>query len=427
LKPGLYVGAATTPTDVSAETGDGLIAKSLAWLKTNAANSTMYEIRMNKNENLAPKTLSSSNLNSKTGVTVTLTTVNTTPRTVQLSGTGTLFTVGENVILSLKSHVIIKGITNNNIYLVSVNGGTLELKDDAKITGNTSLAAHGTAGSGVAIRNGGTFNMSGGEISGNHILNDGGGGVRIYGTDSKASTFTMSDGIIKGNTSTHGGGGVFMNNRDSGSNSRFDMSGGEISDNTATYGGGVQISNNGCSATCIFNMSGNAIITRNKSTGSSESVGGGVFVGDSTKGDTGTTNTGSNENNFNMSGNAEISDNTATIGGGVFMHSGGRSNDINKFNMYENAIISGNTATYGGGVGIARSDFTKKSGTISGNIATNHNPISTNTVLVIAKDDADFVAFRDLDAGPSVLIEVEWFVNPTFEDYLILDGLVLAP
>jgi hypothetical protein len=79
----LYVGAG------SATAGTETLEKALAWLKTNAANSTSYTIKLNANESLAPYTLSSGNLNSKTtGVEITLTTEDTTPRTVQLSQVG---------------------------------------------------------------------------------------------------------------------------------------------------------------------------------------------------------------------------------------------------------------------------------------------------------------------------------------------------
>jgi len=95
--------------------------------------------------------------------------------------------------------------TNNNtnpiIYVL--NGATLEL-ENGTLSGNTSS---GTAG-GVHVE--GTFNMSGGEISGNTCTNSGaaGGGVRI-GTN---GIFTMTGGKISGNKATSGnGGGVSVN------------------------------------------------------------------------------------------------------------------------------------------------------------------------------------------------------------------------
>jgi len=63
------------------------------------------------------------------------------------------------------------------------------------ITKNTS-----TSGGGVAI-NGGSFNLQGGEISGNTATFDMGCGVTLI-----AGEFTMSGGVIKGHTSGAGAG-----------------------------------------------------------------------------------------------------------------------------------------------------------------------------------------------------------------------------
>jgi hypothetical protein len=81
----------------------------------------------------------------------------------------------------------------------------------------------------VVIEEGGTFNMSGGSISGNSAEMGGGVGVG-------RGIFTMSGGSISGN-SAEVGGGVFV---DSGT---FTMSGGTISGNSASIdnGGGVYV------------------------------------------------------------------------------------------------------------------------------------------------------------------------------------------
>jgi hypothetical protein len=363
---GLYVGDSTSVQDVSDQNGNGLIAKSLAWLGSNASVSTAYTIKINADETLAPVTLSSANLHSASDVTVTLTTVNSTPRTVQLSEQGEIFRVESNVTLILAGHVIIKGIEENNTRLVRVDGGTLELKDSAKITGNSSTSTSDSGG-GVVIHSG-TFNMSDGEISGNHILEGGGSGVRIY-SDSTTSTFNMSGGTISGNTSTHGS-GVFMNNNGTGSTSTFNMSGGTISGNTATSSQG--------------------------------GMGGGVAVHDRSPAETSSGGT----NTFTMTGGT-ISNNTATmIGGGVFIMKN-QTTGSNTFDMSGGAI-SGNTAAYGGGIALYHSNFAKTGpASITGNTADS----SAKAVLVLktlSLEEDNIEASRDADAGSGDDITVTW-------------------
>ena len=116
--------------------------------------------------------------------------------------------------------------STNTRAFVYVYGGELSLTDGVALRNN-----RGFNGGGVYVNNNGSFNMSGGEISGN-TTNAYGGGVYVEGSCS----FTMTGGEISGNTATYGG-GVYVNN-----NGSFTMTGGEISGNTATtYGGGVNL------------------------------------------------------------------------------------------------------------------------------------------------------------------------------------------
>lgn len=79
------------------------------------------------------------------------------------------------------------------------------------------------------VYNNGTFNMFGGNISGNTVTSSGGG---VYNNN---VIFTMSGGSIAGNTSKSSGGGVYC-----GGKTTFTMSGtAKILGNTAEYGGGV--------------------------------------------------------------------------------------------------------------------------------------------------------------------------------------------
>jgi hypothetical protein len=136
--------------------------------------------------------------------------------------------VGSGVTLVLDNNITLEGISSNNTSLVRVNnGGALEMRDGAKITGNTASSNAG----GVSVGSAGTFTMNGGEISGNTTTAPlgYGGGVDTFGT------FTMNGGVISGNTTSGGGGGVYVNLSGS-----FTMNGGVISGNTATTrGGGV--------------------------------------------------------------------------------------------------------------------------------------------------------------------------------------------
>ncbi|GHV26930.1 hypothetical protein AGMMS4952_07810 [Spirochaetia bacterium] len=333
--PGLYIGTAATP-----ETSTGTLALALAWLKTNATSGTNYTILIGGDENLPPWTLGGSTAgtttaaNGKTGVTITLRGKDAI-REVQLSGTGSLFTVDSGVTLSLDENITLKGVSNNNASLVLVWGGTLKLKDGAKISGNTASSSYG---GGVYVDYDGTFTMEGGEISGNTASRS--GGVYVY-----EGTFTMEGGEISGNTASSSssssssyisstyGGGVY-------NSGTFTMEGGEISGNTASYGGGVYVGGSG-----TFTMEGGEI------SGNTASGGGGVYV---YNGGSGT---------FTMEG-GEISGNTASSGGGVYVYIGGT------FTM-EGGEISGNTASSyyadGGGVYFGGSGtFTMKGGTVYG-------------------------------------------------------------
>ncbi len=151
------------------------------------------------------------------------------------------------------------------------------------IAGNCSGSRNsGGYGGGVQVDAGGTFDMSGGTISGNVANGNCGGGVRVYG-----GTFTMTDGTISGNTATCDGGGVYVDG-----DGRFTMKGGTISGNTAGgAGGGV------CVEISTFDMTGGTI-SGNTAAGTHSGVGsgcgGGVFASDGT---------------FTISGDAAVTEN----------------------------------------------------------------------------------------------------------------------
>ena len=254
---------------------------------------------------------------------------------------------------------------------VYANYGTFDMSDST-ITGNFAT----TYGGGVYV-NRATFTMSNSvAISGNTVSQDGGGVYAYYGT------LTMSDAAaISNNTANYYGGGVYAYNTaftmqaEEGSSTAptisgntsfwgggvhvsdgtFKMSAGEISGNIAKDGGclcgGVYVGNG-----AKFEMSGTAIISDNKVTGTNGDGGGVYVIGNGTT--------------FTMSGGT-ISNNTATRnGGGVYVDGG-------TFTM-SGGEISNNTATsYGGGVFVTGGTFTMSDGylgdaiekSISGNIS----------------------------------------------------------
>lgn len=107
---------------------------------------------------------------------------------------------------------------------------------------------------------GGTFYMYGGMIKNNSVntvANKSYGGVSVYNN----GTFNMSGGTITGNTGFYGGGvsvglGVGINHAENKTGDTFTMSGGEITLNTGTYNaGGVYV---GCGSDTHFTVFGTA-------------------------------------------------------------------------------------------------------------------------------------------------------------------------
>jgi len=332
---------------------------------------------------------------SATGITVTL----TGNGKMHLTGQGRLIYIGNNQTLIIDgADLILEGLKNgqngstqdNYTSLVYVNGtnAQLELKNGTicnnayNVTSNTSSIC----GGGVYV-SGGSFIMSGGEISGNTISAtsfststafSGGGGVYIY-----SGSFTMNGGKISDNSSriyfsneiyTGSGGGGVLITRDS---SSFTMNGGVISGNTAlttntsgnhtARGGGVYVE----FYSINFTMNGGEI-SGNTVSSTSNAYGGGVYF--------------SSRGSFTMNG-GKISGNTAkttnttsntsalegAFGGGVCMDGQLQTNlqvIAGRFTM-RGGEISGNTCTShysatGSGVALRNGIFRIVTGTIDG-------------------------------------------------------------
>jgi uncharacterized protein YjdB len=335
----------------------------------NGGNDKSYIIEIDGNVGVGGITSANNNtagLGTATGITVTL----VGSRKLYLTSQGSIIRVGANQTLVINDRDLILEGLNNNTSTVYVSGtnAKLELKNGT-ISGNTaSFSSSYSSGGGVSVSGGGTFTMTGGEISSNTVsgsgssTNVGGGGVYITGNN---STFAMNGGKISGNTSASAsgssnysdGGGVYVS-----SGGTFTMNNGEISGNTAsgsgssTYrsGGGVSVVGSS------FTMNGGKI-----SGNTSNRSGGGVYAEGGT---------------FTMN-NGEISGNTASSGGGVYVNV--TNNSTSNFIMNDGKI-SGNTAPNGGGVYVtgSNSSFTMSNGEISGNNASGNTAPNGGGVYV---------------------------------------------
>lgn len=190
--------------------------------------------------------------------------------------------------------VYVNGKTNTSIFVMT--GGTIYDNKAISIQ-ETSSSAYGRGGGVFVYEGNASFEMSGGTIKQNEILQNSAGYVIGFG------------------------GGVCVN-----FGASFDMNGTAlIDDNAASYGAGVYISEES-----TFNMYGDAHITNNIAT--HDRYGGGVAV--------------RYNSYFNMFGNAVIEHNTAKYGGGTYL-------SASSMNMYEEALITRNQTYFdgaGGGV-----------------------------------------------------------------------------
>lgn len=170
----------------------------------------------------------------------------------------------DNGGIELKGGVITGGARG-----VFIANGTLNMYN-GNIAGNT---VSNDKGGGVCVGNNSMFNMYGGSITENKAKY--GGGVYTY----DGSTFNMYDGSIANNAASSGG-GVY------GFSSTFNMYSGSIANNTASSDGGGVLTNH------IFNMTGGSIT--GNSTAHNYRRGGGV----------------QSSGTFKLSGDVTISGNT---------------------------------------------------------------------------------------------------------------------
>lgn len=257
---------------------------------------------------------------------------------------------GYTLYLCLNGKKLISSSTGSTAYqwmsqVINVDNNAKFILCDCKGSGTIT---HSPGAKGKGVRVGGssntaaTFSMYGGTISGNHAdaqcFGSGGAGAEIHNGTFKMYGGTISDNYEE-NTGSYGGGGVCTH-----SSGTFTMYGGTINNNhSVTDAGGVTVWGGGA-----MNIDGGTI-RDNTADGS----GGGICT---------------NSNEFKISGNSVIENNTAVMGGGVFYHGYSSSN----MTISESARISGNTATGNGGGIYFKNEgtLTMNGGSITGNTAT---------------------------------------------------------
>lgn len=249
--------------------------------------------------------------------------------------------------------------TGNDNGVVTVSGGTLNLKGGTidcatksvshgiLVDGGTVNMSGGTivngkadwyqSGGGVLIKNKGTLNLSGGVIAHNFAegidAHAAGGGVCVMN-----GTLNMTGGAIANNRGVYWGGGIALEN------GALNISGGIIANNTSKVGGGIAAKkSNG-----TIDISGNAVIAGNSTM---EYGGGGGIAAD---GDTYA---------VTVSGDALITKNEAkSNGGGIDCRSS------NSTLTVTGGQITGNEAHTGGGIN-SGSKFKMTGGIVADNIA----------------------------------------------------------
>lgn len=256
------------------------------------------------------------------------------------------------------------------------------------------------SGGGVSM-DGGTFTMYGGKITGNHAASRGGG---VYVS---SGSFTMYNGVISDNTAGTNGGGILAIGS-------VTIKGGTISDNvTDGNGGGVYVYNNNLTLADDAIITGNAATKGNgggvyyNSTSSSYELtvsdtakieknsaanGGGIYadkgvlkltggtIGDNTVTGSGAGVYAAADCTLTMNGDARIAGNKATgnsaRGGGVYV--------AGTCNMSGNAAITGNSAAYGGVYVNSGAAFTMNGGSITANTAKYGGGVWTATAFEVS-------------------------------------------
>lgn len=274
---------------------------------------------------------------------------------------GSTLSISKNVKLDLNGFTL--KMTGSGSVINISNDRTFELQDSS--TDKTGVITGGNAdnGGGIFVSSG-TFNMTGGTVSGCTATKNGGG---IFVSN---GTFAMCGGSINGNKAPNGSGGAI-----SVENSKINTSGGEMNNNSAINGGAIHLkgSTNGeirnikadnNTATGGTNCMGGAIFTETSGifkildvelSNNKAIKGGGIYIKIAKD------NIYTNMYNLNIHGNY-----ASTNGGGIFLDGNYKSNPSNS--IYDSKICDNESGNNGGGI-FATSDaiLNLYGGTISGN------------------------------------------------------------
>ena len=177
---GLYKG--TTPAMVT-KIGNHTLEQALVYITTDAAPGDNYYIVLLGDTNCSPKTLGYSG---KT-VGITLMADGFEEKKIQLTSTGSLFTINSGVTLTIEANVTLVGVTDNTASLVTINSATGALKlNGGKISDNDSTAVNG--GGGIAASGNCMF-----------IKSATGGVITGYADDLETGNKVMNNGVIRTN------------------------------------------------------------------------------------------------------------------------------------------------------------------------------------------------------------------------------------
>jgi hypothetical protein len=230
LPAGLYVGDSVTPVDLEGFFGDNPLTQTLSFLGRNAEANTAYTVILDGNIALPPLRLTKDEMKGKAeGISLALRGKGG-ERVIALAGQGSLFSishlklvVGDNITLKGRTAGAEGATSDNNKALVEIGErGTLELLEDAEISGNTNAATGGNGGGVLVNHSSALFALKGGTITGN-------AGPSVGGVYLVSGSFSMSGGTITGNA--NGGLAFYGVSYDRLIDTEIRLSGGSISGN----------------------------------------------------------------------------------------------------------------------------------------------------------------------------------------------------
>jgi len=254
-----------------------------------------------------------------------------------------------------KRHFIVNGsLTLENVILDSsaiigtTNKGGVRVSDKGTLTvgsGAVIKNCYNSTGGGVDVEQGGTLNISGGEISGNKA--NYGGGVYLF----KGGKLVINSGTISDNTGNFSGGGVYAAS-DLGNRiySNVTIKNATISGNHAVSGGGIY------GYASPFTISGSTISGNwaNDAGGGISSDANSITISGSTISGNWANGYGGGIHTTNTSGTLTIDDNTSITSNGV--NSAGITKTAYGGGIYakgtlciNSGVVSGNTVTGDGG------------------------------------------------------------------------------